>query len=686
MSAAWYADTREAFLAMSSNGIRDQLAAHAAIAGLDVPPDQSDEWLRSTSILQENLGNQVQIIRSALQSESGHAVHHVILEYDFRRRGLRMDCLLLASGVLFVVEFKRTSIGKAERDQVMNYAVNLIEFHKVTQDWCRERQGIVVPAIVQTSSTKDRAPEWPGFATGAWASMASAPLISSAGNLSQTLRLGLAQANRSFCPARDEWLNSMFSPSSSILDATLSLYGNHDVSAIAEHAAPAEEIAASTAEIRALAVSALARGEKLVVFLSGAPGAGKTLVGLDLVMRGELAADAVFVTGNSPLVEVLHKALANSYRAAGARGSTWAATGYRREDSAIVAGAATHKIVKAHRFLGSIGARHSNVDGRVLVFDEAQRTYEKGRPVQGRALVDHEANLILSAQEESFRDGGTVVVALIGHNQAINSGERGMVAWLEAAEELGWKFAACDETLNLAELDGDKQWKAHECRVHMSSGHLRQSMRFYRNVEMEQWADAVLCNDAPRARGIADRLRAAGIEIYLTRDLESAREWARSMAVGGLRAGVIASGQARRLAAVGLFVDHKPDIASWMLAPSTDLRSSNALETVQNQYQVQGLELDFTIVAWDLDLRRSGGKWQSHKISGDGWRQDRHAGIASNGYRVLLTRSRRGTVLYVPEGDPTARDETRPPTEYDTIAAHLFECGVAQLPDCRLAK
>jgi hypothetical protein len=398
-------------------------------------------------------------------------------------------------------------------------------------------------------------------------------------------------------------------------------------------------------------------------------------------MRGEMASDAVFVTGNAPLVEVLHKALAASYQASGRRGGSWAATGYRREDSAIVAGAATHKIVKAHRFLGSIGSRHSNVDGRVLVFDEAQRTYEKGRPVQGRALVDHEANLVLSAQEESFRKGGSVVVALIGHNQAINSGERGMVAWLEAADALGWNFAACDDTLSLAELDGDIRWKKHKRRVPMVNGHLRQSMRFYRNVEMEQWADAVLCNDASRAHGIAARLRAAGIEIQMTRDLDSARHWARTKAVGGFRAGIIASGQARRLAAAGLFVDHKPDIASWMLAPSNDLRSSNALETVQNQYQVQGLELDYTIVAWDLDLRRNGGEWQSHKIAGDGWRRDRHSGIASNGYRVLLTRSRRGMALFVPVGDLSGRDDTRPPREYDAIAAFLSDCGVATLRD-----
>ena len=160
----------------------------------------------------------------------------------------------------------------------------------------------------------------------------------------------------------------------------------------------------------------------------------------------------------------------------------------------------------------------------------------------------------------------------------------------------------------------------------------------------------------------------------------NARQWVRVRRVGQERAGIIASGQARRLAAEGLFVDFKPDITAWMLAPSGDVRSANMLETVQNQYQVQGLELDYTVVCWDGDLRRSANGWHAWKMSGSKWQKDKELGIATNGYRVLLTRARKGMLVFVPRGDPTGEDETRPPSMYDDIANYLISCGGREWP------
>ena len=134
-------------------------------------------------------------------------------------------------------------------------------------------------------------------------------------------------------------------------------------------------------------------------------------------------------------------------------------------------------------------------------------------------------------------------------------------------------------------------------------------------------------------------------------------------------------------AAEGLFVDYKPDIATWMLAPSTDIRSSNALETVQNQYQIQGLELDHCIVCWDADLRREAGKWTAYKLSGSDWQQDKLLDIAKNGYRVILTRARKGMVIFVPKGDPSGDDPTRNAAFYDGVAAFLLACGAQELAD-----
>jgi hypothetical protein len=200
-------------------------------------------------------------------------------------------------------------------------------------------------------------------------------------------------------------------------------------------------------------------------------------------------------------------------------------------------------------------------------------------------------------------------------------------------------------------------------------------MRYYRNGDLERWADFVLSDRSELAAEIASSLEKRGDTVWLTRDLSKARQWARKYRIGQERAGIIASGQARRLAAEGLFVDLKPDIANWMLNPSDDVRSSNMLETVQNQYQVQGLELDYTIVCWDGDLRRNLESWQAWKMSGSAWRKDSELHIAKNSYRVLLTRARQGMILFIPQGDLANEDDTRDTGIYDGIYEYLIKCG-----------
>ena len=641
-SAAWYYGTRDEFLATSRDAITNQLAGRAADESLEIESAQSEEWRRSVDILQKSLDERIPILREALMAPGSEWIRHVILEFDFHRRGLRMDCLLLADGVLFVIEFKRSQIQLADRDQVMNYAVNLLEFHRVTQEWCGENGAIVVPVIVLTEGRTSSAVAWSKLAGHSWPALAYKPLECDRNGLQEVLLIGLKHRRSSVAVSLIEWMDSPFRPSSSIMDATLSLYGNHDVAAIQEHAAPKAAIDASVKEIREHIDSALKNGKYHIVFLSGAPGSGKTLVGLDIVMRGTSTGGSVFVTGNAPLVEVLNKALGKSYRAQGQRSETWAPTGYRRLDAQFITAAASFKIVKAHNFLGNRGTPHHQEDGRVLVFDEAQRTYEKGRMVLREKLADHEADLILSAQRKAYPNGGSVVVALIGHNQAINSGERVIIAWLDAAERNGWTFSISNKTLDMAELQDCEKWKTHKSRVPLQNGHLHQSMRYYRNAKVEEWVSSVLEGDESMAQSLAMTLAENGNSIWVTRSLEAARKWAKFRTVGGQRSGLIASSQARRLAAEGLFVDYKPDISTWMLAPSSDIRSSNALETVQNQYYIQGLELDYSVVCWDADLRRENETWAAYKLSGSDWQKDKLIDVAKNGYRVLLTRARKG--------------------------------------------
>jgi hypothetical protein len=673
----WYSSTRTQFLREDGEQIAAVLSRKAAQESLEVPPQQVEEWQRSVGLLQENLAERIPQLQQALRHPAGVEFQHVILEFDFRRRGLRIDVVLLGAGVMCILEFKRNRLGAADHDQVMGYAVNLLEFHEETRRWCDDASAIVVPILVRSAGRETTVPEWPGLATGSWNALARRPLKADATSLGNALAVAVENRRTSAKIDATTWLTSAFRPSSSMIDAALSLYGNHDVAVIKEHEAPQKAIEESTAEIRNHIHDALAEARNHVVFLSGAPGAGKTLVGLELALRGEHARDCVFVTGNAPLVDVINAALKNSYQSqSGVR--SLASTGFARSDRQLTAAAATFKVVKAHHFLGPRGIAHNQQDGRVLVFDEAQRTYEKGRKVLNDTLEEHEAELILLAQERSFPALGTVVVALVGHNQVINRGERGIVAWLEAAEKLGWTFSIGDETLQLAQIENVSYWAEHANRRTLQHGHLSQSMRYYRNRVIDAWADAVLEGNATLAASHADEMRANGNTVWLSRDLNAARDWAKNRMLGEQRGGLIGSGQGRRLAAEGLFVDLKPDIVHWMLEPSTDIRSSCALETIQNQYQIQGLELDVTIVCWDADLRWSDDSWTAHQIKGSKWQQGNLA-IARSGYRVLLTRARKEMIIFLPRGDLRGEDVTRESRFYDGTAEFLLRCGVCPL-------
>lgn len=683
--AAWYVSGRETFLREPVESVVGKLAQNATAQGLHVESQQHKEWHSSIGLLQRELRHralEVEILRTTLSVPELAEYRHVILEYDFRRRGLRMDCVLLGDGIVAVVEFKRRRLGAADREQVASYCINLVEFHQETQRLVTEENAIVAPILALTSGTAAATKKEGGyvfdFHRAPWGAVLRHALQCDAKTLHVALLAALSARRAQHTIDCRRWLRSRFSPSSTILDAAISLYGQHDVSAISAHAAPVERINACTSEVAGEVARTLREKTNRIVFVSGAPGAGKTLVGLKLAFDPRFREHAVFVTGNVPLVEVLSAALKSAYTKGSRRTGGIVASGYSCEDAQRVIAMSTFKLVKAHTFLGERGTPTGAADGRVVIFDEAQRTYEAGRLVLGKSLEADEAKLILAALVRTYGDGVSVV-ALIGHNQAINRGELGIVAWFKAAEEYGWRFAISDETLALAEVANSGQWAQHPLRERLNVGHLPHSMRYYRNGDLERWADFLLSERSGDAAALARKLDGCGDTVWLVRDLSAARAWVRTRRVGEERAGIIASGQARRLAAEGLFVDLKPDIANWMLAPAGDIRSATMLETAQNQYQVQGLEIDYAIVAWDADLRRERGAWRSYKLSGADWQHDRALDIAKNGYRVLLTRARKGMVVFVPRGDLSGEDQTRSPEFYDGIAEHLLCCGARQV-------
>ena len=681
--SAWYAANRAAFLDADQDSIVAKLASAASAQGLHIEPEQHQEWGASVGILQHairsDVPSELESLRGSLGEAKQSSYSDVILEYDFRRRGLRIDCVLLAPGIIAVLEFKRSRLAPADADQVTNYCVNLVEFHEESRRLCKEGDAIVVPILIQTEGTYMRqAGAGDAFHAEPWGAVLRDPIRCDREGLGRVLVDVFRIRRGRIRPNRAAWLSSRFSPSSTILDAAISLFGEHDVSSIHEHASSIECIEATIKDVAGHIQQAQEKRRNRIIFVSGAPGAGKTLVGLHLAFDPRFRGDAVFVTGNAPLVDVLTKALERSYKKNTARSAT-PISGYPHENARFVIENSMFKIVKAHHFLRERGRDTNSSDGRIVIFDEAQRTYEKGRMVLNHRLEDHEADLILQSLETSY-DEGAVVVALLGQNQAINRGERGAIAWLEAAETRGWDYSISEASFDLAEFSHLGYWRDRPSRIELKMGHLAHSLRFYRNRDLESWAHYVMEDDQGKARALGDRIADAGHQVWLTRDLETARNWARSHRVGDERSGLIASAQARRLAAEGLFVDQKPDISHWMLAPSGDVRSSNMLETVQNQYQIQGLELDYAVVCWGADLRRTEDGWEAWKISGSGWQRDRALSVAKNGYRVLLTRARKGMIVFVPLGDVTEEDETRAHSLYEEIAAYLLACGAREWP------
>jgi Uncharacterized conserved protein (DUF2075) len=667
---SWYKNTRQAFLADDLHQIVGRLHQAATAEGWCIDPDQDEEWRGS-----------VRDLKATLSNDGCNFINAVLAEYDFRRRGIRIDFVLLAPGALFVLEFKRGTVTAADRDQAANYCVNLVEFHELTQSAKPKVLPVVVSRIgsVRPSGT-------PATWHRDWPQISEQVTVTTSSELGSSLR-----HLYTFVPQHGtsidyrQWDAAPFSPSSTIIDATISLYGQHDVSAIKAHAAPKQAIDRCIASVISEIDAATVASRHELIFVSGAPGAGKTLVGLAITFHQQFRGQAVFVTGNAPLVDVLNGSLQRSYKKVRS-GNGRALGGYTRAAVPFVEKNSDFKIVKAHRFLelarGSVDPNkldlNCSTDGRILVFDEAQRTYTEGTQVNRRRLEKDEATLIL---EEMQRRPGSIIVLLVGHNQHINTSEVGPTAWLQAAKTCGWQFAASDETLELEDFSRDEQWRESPLRVSINGTHLSHSIRDQRtrNGEIERWAHLVMTN-APAQAALVAQLLPHGSAIRITRSIQAAKDWARRRRTGEERCGLIASGQGRRLRSEGIFVDERPDIVQWMLAPSDDVRSSNMLEQVQNQFQIQGLEIDYSIVCWDADFRRENDAWVCYSVNGSGWvRSSATQEARCNSYRVLLTRSRKGMILFIPKGDSRGEDKTRDPEFYDLIYSYLVECGAKPL-------
>ncbi|MGI4976954.1 MAG: DNA/RNA helicase domain-containing protein [Janthinobacterium lividum] len=602
----------------------------------------------------------VALLRGALSGSAG--AWRVLLEFPLLRLGRRADAVLVGAGVVVVLEMKvgAAQFGRADREQAEDFALDLQDFH------AGGRGRAIVPVLVATEAAAPSGVR-PLLLPGA----VSAVLEANAATLAGLLAGLAAVPEGAGAVDAGAWEHAPYRPVPTIIEAARMLYGRHDVAAIAEARADVGSLRATTDAVRREVAAARAAGRPRVLFVTGIPGAGKTLCGLNACFGAEVETRATFLTGNPSLVHVLREALA---RDAIAQGGDARAARQRMEG-----------VIQAlPRFRDHYVGSGDVPAERVVVIDEAQRSWSRAhavrktldRPVR---LVDSEPGHLLDVMAR--HDEWAAIVCLVGGGQEIHDGEGGLAEWGAAlASRPRWDVVAAPGVLGAA--DPRQRLPALVGLRLDASLHLDVPVRQVRGPLSARWVDAVLRGAVDEARGLA------GGAPLLTRDLAAMRAHLRAASRGTRRCGLLASSGARRLRAEGLGVElahmDAGAVARWFLDRWPDVRASDALEVVATEFSAQGLELDHAGLCWDADLVRVEGQaaWQVRAFRGTKWQVARDAEAVANRvntYRVLLTRARYDTVVWVPRGD--AGDATRAPAVLDGVAAFLERCGARALPE-----
>lgn len=656
-------------------------------------------------------------ILSALPDKTGQ----IIFEYDIPRLGKRIDVVLLYRGIVFCLEFKvgESKILEADVDQVLDYALDLKNFHKFSQE------KVIVPILVATKFSRHTT----SVQMSVYDDRVVNPLVTGESGLFDVIAQVLSIFPNETAVNKD-WIISPYAPTPTIVEAAKTLYENHSVENITRHEADQVSTDQTISYILDVIQKSKLNREKSICFVTGVPGAGKTLVGLDVAVKQTYQGKdmpvedegAVYLSGNGPLVAVLTEALAkDNYQKCRDRKENKKLSDSRREVGKF--------IQMIHRYRDNMLAKIKNpVENGVLeidpekavklakagygevehvaIFDEAQRSwthkrladYLKRGGTYGNKLkvpnfpLSEAAFLIWSLDQ---REDWATIICLVGGGQEINTGEAGISEWIDALNEKfpHWKVYISPKLTEPEYAEGRVNALLAENKsvTYSESLHLGVSLRSYRAEKLSAFVHALLAiepNAAELYREIKDRY-----PIVLTRDMKKAREWLHGKVRGTERTGILVTKESARFKPLAIHVLPSGDenAVHWFLEDKTDTRSSNYLEDAATEIQVQGLELDYTCLLWDADMRYENGKWHFYRFNGQTkWVEQTPSSESKqelikymlNAYRVLLTRARAGMVICVPSGNANKNpsgfweDSTRLPEFYDGTYAYLKKLGI----------
>lgn len=652
LARAYYEASFQEFLAATDEEVLGHLSRQSE---LDLDQAQRSAWIAEFALC-----------RQALTGLAGR----ILLEYSIPRMGRRADAVLLFSTAVVVVEFKvgETRYTAHALDQVFDYGLDLKNFHKQSHD------KFIVPLLLATDAS------FCPLVLRKHPDGLFDPVCACAKSFGQVLRAIVEQVIGPEIDS-DAWLASIYSPTPTIVEAAQALYRGHSVAEISRSEAGAENLTKTAQAITNIIAESRATGTKSICFVTGVPGAGKTLAGLNIANSWhdpESDQHAVFLSGNGPLVDVLREALARDdvarAKAAGSRQSKAAALSKVRAF-----------VQNIHHFRDDALTSSAAPVERVAVFDEAQRAWDLKQTAafmksrKGIWGFDmSEPQFLISVMNR--HDGWATIICLVGGGQEINTGEAGLAEWFRVlrASYPDWAVyisgtlpdSEYTDTLTQEVLGGIQRLERRQ------DLHLATSIRSFRAESVSALVKAILDCDEQGARRLLEQVLPT-YPVVLTRDLQSARLWLRQRARGTERFGILASSEAQRLKPSGLHVKAEIDPVDWFLNGKSDTPSSFYLEDVATEFQIQGLEVDWACVAWDGDLRFGRGGWEYHCFRGSRWQtiaKEENKRYLKNAYRVLLTRARQGMVLFIPEGSD--EDHTRRREYYDQTYEYLRSLGL----------
>ena len=686
-------------------------------------PDQLDLILKGAGSNQPEQvrawDEEIEILQSALlpfKEENGR----VIFEYSIPRMGKRIDVTVLVRGIIFVLEFKSGAkeFLRGDAEQVMDYALDLKYFHE------ESALAPIVPILVATKAKDSEMV----LQTSAYSDQVYTPIFSNKKSLMPTL-VKIAAEIKSDSLNVVNWERSNYQPTPTIIEAARTLYAGNTVEDITRTEASGKTIRRTTAYVERIVKETKATNGKTICFVTGVPGAGKTLVGLNIAFllddeyrdkTDEKSVEAVYMSGNGPLVKVLRAALTKDkiFRDE-VKGKKTKKEDAEREASTKVQGISDYRERMLHKLnkdlvekqcvleidpnLAIFTERNGYAEPEhIAIFDEAQRCWNnqkladwlhRGGSYGNKMKVDNfpmsEAEFLIWSL--NLRPDWAVIVCLVGGGQEIHDGEAGIGEWIRAINDRfpEWRVCISDQLKGDAYEKGNTREEITKIRLCDQNPdlHLSVSMRSFRAERLANWVEHALHFQVEEARQEYKSL-IKHYPIVITRNLDTAKEWLKKQARGSERFGMIVSSKAARLRPLAIDVQRKINVVNWFLGKRDLVSSSYFLEDTATEFDIQGLELDWTCVVWDGDMRFSSDGWKHHQFNGKNWGdiKDEQAQIyQENAYRVLLTRARQGMVICVPEGNSKKNhagkyeDESRKPEIYDSTYQYLKSLGIEEI-------